>query len=298
MSNKIILAIDFNNVLFGSYYSEKVLNSNGINTNAINIFFYKLKKLKETFNPSYIVIANDLGRSKTFRRALYKPYKANRKDMDEDIINQLRYTTQILSLMGYPFINNELYEADDILGMISKFALDNNMDTILVSSDKDLYQLLNDNTFVLSPRNNELIDAAWLYNKYKLTPQQWIDMKILQGDAGDNIPGVKGIGEITSIRLLQQFNTIENIYKHIDQIKWNIKDNLLEFQNMIPLVKKLITIVIDYNIISLNEDMLIMKEKYPNELFEVLNNLELNSLENIMRYFLLVDKYHIQPDAA
>jgi DNA polymerase-1 len=298
VSNKIILAIDFNNVLFGSYYSEKVLNSNGINTNAINVFFYKLKKLKESFNPSYIVIANDLGRSKTFRRSLYKPYKANRKGADEDIINQLKYTSQILSLMGYPFINNELYEADDILGMISKFALDNNMDTILVSTDKDLYQLLNDNTFILSPKSNELIDANWLYGKYKLTPQQWIEMKILQGDAGDNIPGVKGIGEITSIRLLQQFNTIENIYKHIDQIKWNIKENLIEFKDMIPLVKTLITIVIDYNIINLNEDMLMMKEKYPTELFEVLNNLELDSLNNIMRYSLLVDKYHIQPDAA
>ena len=135
----LILGIDFNNMVFGSYYGEKLINSKGINTNAIKGFFMKLKSLKDSLNPDYIVFANDLSRDRTFRRKLYKPYKAQRKEHDPDIMLQLKYTAQIAALIGYKFINNEMYEADDVLGMISKYTTDNNMDMILASSDKDMY---------------------------------------------------------------------------------------------------------------------------------------------------------------
>ena len=180
MEKKLVLGIDFNNLFYGSYYGEKLINSKGMNVNAIKGFFFKLKLLKETFNPDYIVVANDLSRSKTFRRKIYKQYKSQRKDHDDDILKQLRYGQQLVSLLGYELINNEIYEADDILGMISKYIKENNMNMIICSSDRDLYQLINDSIFIFSPRNKELIDESYMLMKYKLTPQQWIECKMLQ----------------------------------------------------------------------------------------------------------------------
>lgn len=290
---KLVIGIDFNNILFGSYYGQKLINSKGVNVNAIKGFFFKIKSLKEMFEPDYIILANDISREKTFRRKLYKPYKAQRKPHDEDIIKQLKYASHIASLLGYPFINNELYEADDVLGMISNYTTEHNMDMIIASSDKDLYQLINDRTFILSPKNKDLIDPFWLMDNYKLTPQQWIELKMLQGDRSDNIPGISGIGEVTALRLMQQFGSIDNIYKHLNSIKPAIKDILLKGKDILPITRELVTIVTDYSKIDFTGDMLNRNEVYQDELFNVLRELELYSLFNVMNYSLLDDKLHV-----
>lgn len=284
----LILGIDFNNMVFGSYYGQKLINSKGINVNAIKGFFMKLKGLKDSLNPDYIVFANDLSREKTFRRKLYKPYKAQRKETDPDIMTQIKYTAQIAGLIGYRFINNELYEADDVLGMISKYATDNNMDMVIVSSDRDLYQLANDNIYIHSPKVKELIDKTWLKDNYQLTPEQWIELKMLQGDRSDNIPGIPGVGEVTALKLIHQYKTIENIYNHLGSLKPSLKEVLLGGRDMLPLTRELVTIVTDYTKISLTEDMLKQDETYRNELFALLEELELYSLYNVMTYSLLV----------
>ena len=186
----LVLGIDFNNLMYGSYYGDKYLNSRNENVNAIRSFFTRLRDLKNALNPDHIIIANDLSRDKTFRRRIYAKYKANRKtEVDPDIQNQMSWALQILALMGYPIINNIEYEADDILGMVSKYATNNKLDMIIVSADRDLYQLINDTTYIYSIRNKELIDKDYLFNKYRLKPEQWIEMKIIVGDNGDNIPG-------------------------------------------------------------------------------------------------------------
>lgn len=290
MDKKMVLAIDFNNMMFGSYYGEKLYNSKGMNVNAIKGFFFKLKTLKETFEPDYIVMANDISRSRTFRRKLYKPYKAQRKDHDEDIMTQMRYTSQICALMGYPFINNETYEADDILGMISKYTSENNMDIVIASSDKDLYQLVSDSTYIFSYRNKELIDKQWLYDNYKLTPEQWIELKMLQGDPSDNIPGIRGIGKITALKLMQQFGSIDNIYSKLNYLKPVLREVLESGRSILPLTRTLVTIVTDYNLIGFTGDMLNPKERYEKEVFDVLNELEIYSLMNVMNYSLMIDK--------
>jgi DNA polymerase-1 len=291
MDRKLILAIDFNNILFGSYYGEKLINSHGININAIKGFFFRIKSLKEALNPNYIVMCNDISRINTFRRKLYKPYKANRKPHDDDIITQLKYGAQIASLIGYPFINNDLYEADDVLGMIGSFATDNDMDLIIASSDKDLYQLASDNVFIMSPRINELIDINWLKKKYQLTPSQWIELKMLQGDAGDNIPGIRGVGEITALKLLHQYGNIENIYNHLNSLKVALKENLLLGKDRLPLIRTLVTIVTDYKLIGLTEDMLKLNKQYTDEVFDLIGQLEIHSLYNVMKYSLLTQTY-------
>lgn len=290
MEKKLIIGIDFNNLLFGSYYGEKLINSKGMNVNAIKGFFFKLKALKDTFDPDYIVFANDLSREKTFRRKLYKPYKAQRKDHDPDVMLQMKYTSQISALLGYPFINNELYEADDILGMISKYATENDMYFIIVSSDRDLYQLINDNVFIYSYKNKEVIDKQWMYNKYKLTPNQWIELKMLQGDRSDNIPGIPGVGEVTALKLMQQFGSIESIYSHMGYHKPGLREVLKNNESILPLTRELVTIITDYTKIGFTPDMLNPNERYEQEIYNILEELELYSLFNIMNYSLFIDK--------
>jgi len=286
-NKKLILAIDFNNVCFANYYGNKLYNSKGNNINAIKGFFFKLKMLKETFNPDYIILASDLSRERTFRRKLYKKYKAQRKPTDEDIVFQMKYISQLVSLLGYKILNNETYEADDILGMIAKYGSDNNMETVIISSDRDLYQLINDNTFIMSPRNGgEVVDTAYLVEKYRLMPYQWVDLKTLQGDASDNIPGIRGIGETTALKLMQEYDSIDGIYDSIKDIKPSVQKLLRAGIDTIDLTKQLVTIVTDYNLIGLNEDMFKRDTIYPRECIDVILDLEIPSLINVFNYSL------------
>lgn len=290
MNKKLVLGLDFNNLLFGSYYGQPLINSSGLNVNAIKGFFFKLKTYKEIFNPDLIVCANDVTREGTFRRKLYKEYKAQRKPHDEDIIKQLKYAQRIVALLGYPIINNALYEADDMLGMISRLVEDNNMQMIIASSDRDMYQLITDNTFILNPRNMEIIDKSYMEQNYKLTPEQWIELKMLQGDPSDNIPGIKGIGNITALQLMQQHGSIENIYNHLSSVKPSIRGLLLNGQKDLSLMKELVTIVTDYKAIGLTMEDIQPFDRYEEEIINILYELELNSLVNVMLYTLFKDK--------
>jgi DNA-directed DNA polymerase len=260
-----------------------------MNVNAIKGFFYKLKSYIETFNPTHIVVCNDISRSKTFRRKMYKAYKSQRKESDPDIVLQMEYVSRLISLLGIPIINNELYEADDLLGMISRLVSDNmeDTDTVIVSSDKDLYQLIDNHTFIMNPKNGEIIDSYWIEDNYKLTPDQWIELKMLQGDRGDNIPGIPGIGEVSALRLITEYNDIENVYKHINQVKPKISDLLIRHKDDLDLMRKLVTIVTDYKLLDLNLDMLKMKDPIASEILLILNELELYSLINIFNYDLI-----------
>ena len=291
MDNKpTILGIDFNNMLFGSYYGAPLINSHGVNVNAIKGFFFKLKSLKDIFDPDYIVIANDVSRERTFRRKLYKPYKAQRKPHDPDVMRQLKYAAQLAALIGYPFINNETYEADDILGMISRFANERGMDMIIASSDKDMYQLVTDQTFIFSPRGKDLVTKEWMKATYKLTPEQWIELKMLQGDRSDNIPGIPGIGEVTALQLMQQFGSIDGIYSHLSYIKPGVRNLLETGKDCLPLTRELVTIITDYTKIGLTEEMLKPKEKFEGEAMGLISELEIYSLFNVMQYSLFQDK--------
>lgn len=290
MDRKLVIGIDFNNMFFGSYYGEKLINSKGDNVNAVKGFFFKLKLIKDTFNPDYIVFCNDISRSKTFRRKLYKPYKAQRKETDIDVVNQMRYASRLINLLGYEFINNELYEADDVLGMISKYANERDMDMIISSTDRDLYQLINDHTYIYSHRNKEIIDKNWLYEKYKVDPDQWIELKMLQGDRSDNIPGIQGVGEVTALKLIHQYINIENIYNHLGSIKPSLRDVLLKGRSILPLTRELVTIITDYTKINFEQSMLERKEVQTQQIYEFIEDLEIYSLFNVMNYSLLLNK--------
>ena len=283
----LILGIDFNNLVYSSYYGDKLYNSNMINVNAIQMFFIKLRMLNDTLTPKYIFFANDLSREKTFRRKLYKPYKASRKPTDMDIVTQMKYCLQIAALAGFPFISHIEYEADDILGMVANYAQNNDLDMLIISSDKDLYQLIDDNVCVLSPKNKDMIDRLWLYERYKLTPKQWIDLKILMGDRSDNIPGIEGIGETSALKLLHEFESIDGIFSHMSSVRPVLRDKLEKGKEFIPLMRELVTIKTDYNLIEFNPNQLNRIPPMVDELYNVLRELELYSLFNVMKYSLL-----------
>jgi len=286
-NEKIVLLIDFNNLVFCSHYTSPQLNKFGEQVNTIKNFFYKLRGFKETFNPDYIIFASDLSRTKTFRRKLYPEYKAQRKPIDETISKQMTIIENLLSLSGFPIYNDLEYEADDIIGMISKYCEENNYKVIIISSDRDLYQLLSDKVFIMSPKNNILIDKNWLYDNYRLTPDQWIDLKILQGDKSDNIPGVYGIGEVTALHLLKAFNNIDNIYKNLNKIVDKVRNLLVDGKENIELTRKLVTILRDYNIIKFDENKLTKLEIFKENIYQVLMEHDITSLSNIFDYCLL-----------
>jgi DNA polymerase-1 len=207
--------------------------------------------------------------------------------MDPDIFNQMKIASKLVGLLGFQFINNPLYEADDILGMIAHWGMDHDMDTVIISSDRDLYQLVSTHTYIMSPRNNDLIDLNYMHDMYQLTPSQWIDLKILQGDQSDNIIGVRGIGNKTATQLMLEYGSVDNIYNHLSELKPNVRDNLVNGRNNIPITRTLVTIVTDYSKINLEEAMLYRKAPFTTAIYAYLNEIELPSLMAPMKYSLL-----------
>lgn len=284
---KMIMVVDFNNMSFSSYYGTHKPNSKGVIVDAVRAFFIKLKVLKDAFDPDYLVFASDISRKLTFRRQLYAPYKAQRKKADPNMINQMSMISKIIGMLGFQMLNHPYYEADDILGMITRFAMDNNMNCILISSDRDMYQLVTDSVWVQSPRNNDLIDPNFIMNKYGLRPDQWIDLKCLQGDKSDNIPGIYGIGEATALKLMHRFGSIENIYVNLDKIEDRVRQCLIADEDKLPLTKELVTIVTDYTKIDLNITKIMRRPAVFYEVMNTLEDLELMSIQGIMRFSLL-----------
>lgn len=288
LGNKpIILIIDFANVVYSGWYSKPEINHNGYNVNAVMIFYNRLRALKETFDPTYLVLAEDMGRANTFRRKMYPSYKAQRKPLDPDIGQQMLIIRSLNQSLGFARISNELFEADDIVGMVAKWGDEHGFDSVIVSSDRDMYQLISSNTYVISPKDNTLIDLEYMKEIYNLTPEQWIELKILQGDGADNIPGIKGIGNKTALELMQQFGSIENIYENLQYIKPHLKELLIAGKNDIPLMRDLVTIITDYSKIELVESKLQRHELMYDTIDDIIQKYGLMpALSNVMTYSL------------
>ena len=288
---ELILGIDFNNMIFAGSFGEELINSHGVNVNCVKSFFFKLKKIREFLNPNYIVIATDLGRTKTFRRKLYSEYKATRTETAINIREQMDIALQLLAQLGYPIINNVEYEADDMLGAISRLGMDHQMDTTLCTSDRDYYQLINDQVTVFSTRKNEIIDKDWIQQEYQVTPEQLIDVKALAGDKGDNIPGARGIGEITALQLIREYGSLDGVYNNLYYIKPRVRDTLIVCKKQVELSKVLGTIIIDYNQLGLTLDSIQFKPPFYDDVMRTLYHHGLPSLTNAFQYSLFPDNF-------
>ena len=230
---KKAVLIDGNNLLFRSYYATAyrgsiLRNSSGFPTNALYGFINMLNKIVKEDKPSYMMIAFDKG--KTFRHDKYIDYKAGRIAMPDELREQFPVAKEIACAMGIPCFEIDNYEADDIIGTFAKEVdIDDDFIATIVSSDKDLLQLISNDVEVKLLKSSDYImmDEKKFFDEYGISPDKIVDLKALMGDSSDNIPGVKGVGEKTALSLLQKYGSLDLIYENIDEITGKTKEKLL-----------------------------------------------------------------------
>lgn len=247
---KKLLLIDGNAILHRAYhaYPPNFTDKEGNPTNAIYGFYAMLIKLLQDVKPEYLAIAFDRG-APTFRMSMYAGYHANRPKMSDDLHPQVPRLQASLEEIGIPLYGIEGYEADDLLGSLSVLAKKQDVETIIVTGDRDLLQLVNEQVKIMMPlvgiTKTALFDERRVEEKYGIKPSQIIDYKALVGDASDNYPGVTGIGPKGAAALLQKYGTFENIYTHVNELPEGLGQKLAVDAEQAALAKKLATIQCD-----------------------------------------------------
>ena len=293
MKKRAIL-IDGNNLLFRSYYATAyngnlMKNSKGFPTNALFGFVNMLNKIINEEKPEYIMVAFDTGHN--FRKDLCDTYKDGRIETPNDLKIQFPEAKKICTLLGIKYIECDNYEADDIIGTFARMAdEDKNYNATIISSDKDLLQLISNEVDVklLKQKDYILMNEQTFFEHYGIKPIRMIDLKALMGDPSDNIPGVKGIGEKTALSLLVKYDTLENLYNHLDELTPKTKEKLLNDKESAFFSYKLATIYktidFDYTFESIKynkPDITGLIEKYKElEFNSFLKNLSVNNEEN------------------
>ncbi len=250
--NKLLL-IDGSSVAFRAFFAlynqiDRFKNANGLHTNAVYGFNLMLSHLLERIQPTHVLVAFDAGKT-TFRTEMYADYKGGRAKTPDEFREQFPFIREQLDHLGIHHYELAQYEADDIIGTLDKMAETSSVpfEVTIVSGDKDLIQLTDDNTVVEISKKGvaefEEFTPAYLKEKMGLTPEQFIDLKALMGDKSDNIPGVTKIGEKTGIKLLLEYGSLDGIYEHIDEMKASkMKENLINDKEQAYLSKTLATI--------------------------------------------------------
>lgn len=257
-----IYLIDGMSLVFRAYHvMEKAnfRNPAGEPTGAIFGFTNILTSFLDKQKPEYVLVAFDT-QEPTFRHLQFEEYKANRPEFPEELALQLPKIKKLLDLLGIPRIENPGYEADDIIGTIAKKLSNNGNEVYCLTSDKDFYQLVDENIMLIKPTGREandfeVVSFDEVNEKFGVPPDKVIDVLAIIGDAVDNVPGVKGIGEKTAIPLIQQFQSLENLYNNLDKIdKASIREKLIQYKEDAFLSKQLVMIDTNVNIdISLND---------------------------------------------
>ncbi|MCQ2513678.1 MAG: DNA polymerase I [Ruminococcus sp.] len=280
-----LLVVDGNSIVNRAFYGIRPLtNKEGQFTHAIYGFLTMLKKITTQENPDAVAIAFDL-RTPTFRHKAYSGYKATRKGMPEELASQMPPLKELLSLLGYKIVTCEGYEADDILGTLARACENNGDECVLATGDRDSLQLVSDSTTVHLCTNKDDINytPALIMEIYGVTPKELIQIKAIQGDSSDNIPGVAGIGPKGAGELIQKYHTVEYIYDHIDEldIKTGMRNKLINSKDnaflSLMLGEICCTAPIDTDIEHYKVEM-----KNPDECARYMSRLEL---------FSLIDKY-------
>lgn len=278
---KTLIIIDGNSIVNRAFYAlPDLTNKKGLHTNAIFGFTNMLFKLIDTYKPTHISVAFDK-KAPTFRHLEYKEYKAGRKKMPDELKQQLEPLKNLLDAFNINRLEIEGYEADDIIGTVSLKAEQDGYKVYIVTGDKDAIQLASKTTTTLITKKGvgevEEYDFNGVEEKYGMTPTQFIDLKGLMGDKSDNIPGVPGIGEVTGIKLIKEFGSIENIIENIDSVKGSPRKKIEENKELAIMSKRLATIIRDVPI-----DFDLEKLEFGNydksKLIEVFNELNFNTL--------------------
>ena len=291
---KKIILVDGNNLLFRSFYATAyqgviMKNSKGFPTNALYGFINMMNKIIKEESPNYILVAFDRG--KTFRHEKYDDYKAGRAAMPDELKLQFPKAKEILDTMGIKSFEIDNYEADDIIGTLARIVdEEDEFVATIVSSDKDLLQLISDEVNVKLLKSNDYImmDKSTFNDIYGIDPIHMIDLKALMGDSSDNIPGVKGIGEKTALKLLSEYSSLDGVYENIEKISGKTKEKLIDDKDNAYMSYDLATIyknvplnfTLDdckYNGVNLND---FKKELEELEFYSLLKKIDFSSVDN------------------
>jgi DNA polymerase-1 len=246
---KKLVLIDGNAIMHRAFHALPPLNNqDGKPTNAVYGFFMMLLKIMEDLQPEYLVVCFDR-KAPTFRKQMYVGYQATRPKMSDDLSPQFEMVHKALDKAKIKHFGVDGYEADDLIGTISKEAKEKDLQTIIVSGDRDLLQLVNGRVLMLAPvvgmTKMTMFDEIKVREKYGLEPWQIVDYKALVGDASDNYPGVSGIGPKTASGLLAKYQTLEGVYEHLGELAPQLQEKLAQDVEQAAMAKKLAAIVLD-----------------------------------------------------
>ncbi|HEY7738586.1 MAG TPA: DNA polymerase I [Candidatus Limnocylindria bacterium] len=230
-----LMLIDGPSLVYRGYFALPPLTtSDGTLVNAAFGFLQIVLRGMADMKPDYAIVTFDLGRP-AFRFVAYPDYKAGRPSMPDDLRSQFPIVREVVTGLGMPIVEVEGYEADDVIGTLVQHATAADVDTVIVSGDLDGLQLVNDHVRLLTTRmgvsSTVVYDPGRVMDRYGLRPDQMLDYKALKGDTSDNLPGVPGVGEKTAIALLQEFETLDNLYEHLDQVKGKLRERLAEHRD-------------------------------------------------------------------
>ncbi|NCN58705.1 hypothetical protein COW99_05375 [Candidatus Roizmanbacteria bacterium CG22_combo_CG10-13_8_21_14_all_38_20] len=248
-----LLLIDSNAILYRAFYAlpETLTLKDKTSINAIYGFTQMLLSFIELFNPAYIICAFDLPLP-TFRDKLYENYRVQRKLTPDNLISQIKPTKELLHTLRIPIYEQAGYEADDIIGTLANLAQSRNLETVIITGDRDLLQLVSQKTKVYMPvkgiAQGKLFGETEVEEKYKIHPQQMVDYKALMGDPSDNYPGVKGIGPKSASELITKYSSLEEVYNHLQELSGRQQKLLSDSKKDVLMAKKLAQIVIDIDI--------------------------------------------------
>ncbi len=281
-----LMLIDGHSILHRAYYGVPDLtNAEGLHTNAVFGFLNIMFRLLDEEKPDYLAVAFDLGEP-TFRHQMYKEYKANRNPMPPELFEQVDLIKHVLSSMNIPILTMVGFEADDILGTVAKETQKKGEEVVVISGDRDLLQLADKKIKIRIPKTSKGVTEIYDYypedvkREYGVTPEEFIEVKALMGDSSDNIPGVPSIGQKTATAIIAAYQSIENAYAHLEEIKPpRAKKALGEHYDTAQFCRKLVTISTDCGIsFSLQEAQL--DNLYTPEAFQMLKSLDFKSFLN------------------
>ena len=281
--NKLVL-IDGNSLSFRAFYALPLLSNHaGIHTNAVYGFAMLLEKIIKEEKPNHFLVAFDAGKT-TFRHSKYSEYKGGRQKTPPELSEQFPYIRQLLDAYHIKRYELDNYEADDIIGTLSRQADEEDFETIIITGDRDLTQLATDNVTIYYTKKGvtdvDYYTPKFIAEKYNgLVPKQIIDMKGLMGDTSDNIPGVAGVGEKTAIKLLNQFESVEGVYEHIEEVTAKkLKEKLINSKDDALMSKDLATINVHSPIeVSLEDTKLTLQDDTTKKI-ELFKKLEFKQL--------------------
>lgn len=282
MEKKKLMVIDGSSLIYRAFYALPLLNNKeGTYTNGVYGFLTMLYRISEERNPDYICVAFDK-KGPTFRHKEYKEYKATRSETPSELIQQFPIIRDILDEMNIKYLEMDEYEADDIAGTLAKMGEDMSLEVLLVTGDRDYLQLATDNTKVLITKKGisqmEEYDREKVEEEYGIKPEAMVDLKGLMGDQSDNIPGIKGIGEKTGLKLLREYENMEEIYENIEDLSGKkLKERLVENKSIAFLSRTLGKIITNINL-DIDIEDLAVKDPNLDELLKHYEKLEFNSL--------------------